>query len=85
MASGNAVVAARAGAAERVIADGDTGVLIPPATCRRSCAAIEPLMLDMQSAAAMGARARASVLADFSVDAEVAKIAAVHHDVLARA
>jgi mannosyltransferase len=84
MASGNAVVAARAGAAETVIADGDTGVLVPPGEVDALIRALEPLIQDPQRAADMGARARAKVMANFSLDAEVAKIAAVHRDVLAR-
>ena len=84
MAAGNAVVAARAGAAERVIADGDTGVLVPPGDVDALVRALEPLMQDPQRAAAMGACARAKVMAEFSLDAEVAKIAAVHREVLAR-
>ena len=58
MAAGDAVVATRAGAAETVIADGDTGVLAPIDDVEALVAAIEPLMRDPERIAPMGARAR---------------------------
>src|SRR5262249_4300876 len=42
MAAGNALVAARAGAAEMVVADGDTGVLVPAGDADALVAALEP-------------------------------------------
>lgn len=78
MASGAALVAARAGAAETVIADGDTGVLVPPGNVDALIAALEPLMRDPASAADMGRRARARVVAEFSVAAEADRILAVY-------
>ena len=70
MAAGAALVASRAGAAELVVEDGVTGVLTPPGDVDALVAALEPLMRDPASAAAMGARARARVVAKFSLDAE---------------
>lgn len=81
MAAGNAVVAARAGAAEVVISDGDTGVLVPPGDPDALADALEPLLRDPDRAAAMGARARRRVLAEFSVDAEAGKIVDVYRRV----
>jgi mannosyltransferase len=78
MASGAALVAARAGAAEFVVEDGVTGVLTPPADADALAAALEPLMRDPASASAMGMRARARVLERFSLDAEAEAIAAVY-------
>jgi mannosyltransferase len=78
MASGAALVAARAGAAELVVEDGLTGVLTPPGDVDALVAALEPLMRDPSSAAAMGARARARVLEKFSLDAEAQGIAGVY-------
>ena len=46
MASGAALVAARAGAAETVVADGETGVLVPPGDAAALTEALEPLMRD---------------------------------------
>ncbi|MGX9426432.1 MULTISPECIES: glycosyltransferase [Bradyrhizobium] len=78
MSSGAALVAARAGAAEFVVEDGITGVLVPPGDVDALCAALEPLMRDPAAAAAMGERARARVVEKFSLDAEASGIAAVY-------
>jgi mannosyltransferase len=81
MASGAALVAARAGAAEVVIGDSDAGVLVPTGDAAALAAAIEPLMRDPAAAAAMGARGRARVIEHFSLDAEAAAIAEVYRAV----
>jgi mannosyltransferase len=78
MAVGAALVASRAGAAELVVEDGVTGVLTPPGDVDALVAALEPLMRDPTSAAAMGARGRTRVLEKFSLDAEAAGIAGVY-------
>ena len=78
MAAGAALVASRAGAAEFVVEDGTTGVLTPPGDVEALVAALEPLMRDPASNAAMGERARARVLEKFSLDAEANAIAAVY-------
>jgi mannosyltransferase len=78
MAAGCALVAARAGAAELVVEDGVTGVLVPPGDVDALIAALEPLMRDPASAIAMGERARARVLEKFSLDAEAEGIAKVY-------
>jgi mannosyltransferase len=78
MAVGAALVASRAGAAELVVEDGLTGVLTPPGDADALVAALEPLLRDPASAAAMGARGRARVLEKFSLDAEARRIADVY-------
>jgi mannosyltransferase len=78
MAVGAALVASRAGAAELVVEDGVTGVLTPPGDVDALVAALEPLMRDPASAAAMGERGRARVLEKFSLDAEANRIAEVY-------
>src|SRR3954462_6747997 len=78
MAVGAALVASRAGAAELVVEDGVTGVLIPPGDADALVAALEPLMRDPAAAAKMGTRGRARVLAKFSLDAEADRIADVY-------
>jgi mannosyltransferase len=78
MAAGAALVAARAGAAELVVEEGVTGALVPTGDVDALVAALEPLMRDPASAAAMGARGRARVLEKFSLEAEAAAIAAVY-------
>jgi mannosyltransferase len=78
MSVGAALVASRAGAAELVVEDGITGVLTPPGDADALAAALEPLMRDVASCAAMGARGRERVIAKFSLDAEASRIADVY-------
>jgi mannosyltransferase len=78
MAAGAALVAARAGAAELVVEDGVTGVLVPTGDADALAAALEPLMRGVASANAMGVRARQRVEEKFSLDVEAAEIAAVY-------
>jgi mannosyltransferase len=78
MSAGAALVASRAGAAELVVEDGVTGVLMPPGNVEALVAALEPLMRDPASAAAMGERGRARILAKFSLDAEAGAIAEIY-------
>jgi mannosyltransferase len=82
MSVGAALVASRAGAAELVVEDGITGVLTPPGDTDALIAALEPLMRDVAAASAMGARGRARVLAQFSLDAEVGRIAEVYRTLI---
>ena len=82
MAAGSALVAARAGAAELVVEEGATGVLIPTGDADALAAALEPLMRDVTSATAMGERGRARVLEKFSLDAEAARIGEVYRPLL---
>ena len=78
MSVGAALVASRAGAAELVVEDGSTGVLVPPGDVNALAAALEPLMRNPDSAASMGARARTRVVTTFSLDAEANGIAGVY-------
>jgi mannosyltransferase len=78
MAAGAALVASRAGAAELVIEDSATGVLTPPGDVEALVAALDPLMRDPASSAAMGARGRTRVVERFSLDAEANRIAQVY-------
>jgi mannosyltransferase len=71
-------VASRAGAAELVVEDGVTGVLIPAGDADALAAALEPLMADVAAARAMGERGRKRVLEKFSLDAEARAIAGVY-------
>ena len=78
MAAGDAVVATRAGAAEMVIADGETGALAPIDDVDGLVQAIEPLMRNPERIAEIGKRARARVVKDFSRDREVDEIVSVY-------
>jgi len=82
MAAGAALVAARAGAAELVVEDDVTGVLVPTGDADALAAALEPLMRDVAAAGAMGARGRERVIEKFSLDAEAAAIAGVYRTLI---
>ncbi|MFL5089217.1 MAG: glycosyltransferase family 4 protein [Xanthobacteraceae bacterium] len=81
MAAGTALVAARAGAAETVVSDGDTGVLVAPGDVDQLVRALEPLMREPQRAADMGRRARDRAVAQFSLAREAERIAAVYRQI----
>ncbi len=85
MSSGAALVAARAGAADKVVVEGETGFLVPTGDVDAMAEALEKLMRDPARAIEMGRKGRERVLAHFSVEAEADKIAAVYRDVLNRA
>jgi len=78
MAAGDAVIATRAGAAEMVIEDGETGFLTPIDDVDALTAAIEPMMREPERIQAIGAKARARVERDFSRDREADEIVAVY-------
>jgi mannosyltransferase len=78
MASGAALVAARAGAAEAVVTPGENGLLVAPGDADELAAALETLMRDPAAAAAMGQRGRKHVVRDFSIGAEAQRIAAFY-------
>ena len=82
MSAGAALVASRAGAAELVVEDGVSGVLIPTGDAEALVAALEPLMRDVAAATAMGERGRERVLEKFSLDAEAARIGEVYRPLL---
>jgi len=57
-------------------------VLVPTGDAAALAAAIEPLMRDPERARQMGEKARARALAEFSIEAEAERIAAVYRRVL---
>ncbi len=83
MAAGAALVAARAGAADKVVVDGETGLLVPAGNANALAEALETLMREPARAAEMGSKGRARVVERFSAAAEADRIAAVYRDVLA--
>jgi mannosyltransferase len=83
MATGTALVAARAGVAETVVSDGETGVLVAPGNVDELVDALEPLMREPERAADMGLRARDRAVAQFSLANEAERIAAVYRQIWA--
>ncbi|MFI5273320.1 MAG: glycosyltransferase family 4 protein [Ktedonobacterales bacterium] len=65
MAQGRPTIASRVGAVGSVIADGQTGVLVPPARPRALARALASLVRDPEAARQMGARARTQALAEY--------------------
>ena len=82
MASGTAVVATRTGAAAQLVANGETGFLVPPGDVEALAAAIEPLLADPGKAAQMGALGREKALAHHDIAQEAEKIVVVYERVL---
>ena len=84
MASGDALVAARAGAAEAVIPNEQIALLVAPGDAAALIGAIEPLMREPAAAEAMGRRARDHVVKNFSIRSEAEKYVAVYRPWLGR-
>jgi alpha-maltose-1-phosphate synthase len=66
MACGTAVVASDTGGIPEVVADGETGLLVPPGDERALAAALNELLADPARAATMGHAGRARAEAEFS-------------------
>jgi starch synthase len=78
MACGTAVVASAVGGIPEVVADGSTGLLVPPDDEVALADAINALMADPALAAELGARGRARAVAEFSWDSIAAQTAALY-------
>jgi mannosyltransferase len=65
-----------------VVEEGVSGLLMEPGNVDALVAALEPLLRDPAACAAMGARARARVVAHFSLDAEANAIAEVYRGLM---
>jgi glycosyltransferase involved in cell wall biosynthesis len=69
MAAGRPVVATQVGAVADAVADGETGMLVPPADEVRLAAALDQLSADRARAARFGRAGAARARADYSADA----------------
>ena len=76
------VVASRAGGLPEAVADGVTGVLVPPGDIQALGAALARLLRDRDLRQRLGAAGRARILAEFSIDAMVEGNLAVYRKVL---
>lgn len=69
MACGTPVICTRVGGMPEIVTEGETGFVVEPSSASAIAAALEPLFDDPARAAALGAAARADVLARFTWDA----------------
>jgi alpha-maltose-1-phosphate synthase len=83
MACGTAVVASSVGGIPEVVADGVTGLLVPPDDEAALARAINTLIVDPARAAELGARGRASAVAEFSWDRIAGQTAALYGELTA--
>jgi alpha-maltose-1-phosphate synthase len=82
MACGTAVVASSVGGIPEVVADGQTGLLVPPADPAALAGAVNGLLRDPGRAAAMGAAGRARAVADFGWPSVAAQTASLYADLV---
>lgn len=77
MALGLPVVASNVGGIPEMIADGDSGVLVPPGDVPALAAALERLLLDGALRSRLGASARATVESRFSPDEQIDALSSI--------
>jgi glycosyltransferase involved in cell wall biosynthesis len=86
MGAGRPVVATAVGGNPEVVADGTTGLLVPPGDSGTLARAIGSLIGDPATRAALGQAAAAEARARFSIDEHAAQLAALYrHGLAARA
>ena len=85
MACGAAVVASRVGGIPEVVADGETGLLVPPDDHVALADAINVLVRDTGRAAAMGRLGRKRAIAEFGWETVAAQTAALYAELAAAA
>ncbi|MDN5942911.1 MAG: glycosyltransferase family 4 protein [Nitrospira sp.] len=84
MAMGKAVVATMTGGLPEVVAQGETGLLVPPADVESFAAAVVSLLEDKVRREQMGRNGKARAQERFSLDASVRHMEQVYGEVLAR-
>jgi alpha-maltose-1-phosphate synthase len=82
MACGTAVVGSRTGGIPEVVADGETGLLVPPGEPEPLAEALNALIGDPDRAAAMGQAGRKRAVAEFGWAAIAAQIAALYAELV---
>lgn len=83
MALERPVVASAVGGISEVVADGETGLLVPPDDPRSLAAAVLELLEDTGRAAAMGRAGLSRVIDHFSLDDQMRRYLAVFRSSLA--
>ena len=81
MAAGKPVVATSVGGASEVIADGETGILVPPGSAAAMAAAVLGLLHDAERRAAISTAARAHVASEFGLGRMVDQYGALYASV----
>jgi len=84
MASGRPVVGTRVGGLPDLIAEGETGYLVPPRSADELATAILRLLQDPEAASRMGQAARAVAQERFTVQRLISDIANLYHQFLAQ-
>ena len=85
MACGTAVAGSRTGGIPEVVADGETGLLVPPGEPEPLAEALNALVRDPDRAAAMGQAGRKRAVAEFGWTAIAAQTAALYAELVTRA
>ena len=85
MACGTAVVGSRTGGIPEVVADGQTGLLVPPGEPEPLAVALNALVSDPDRAAAMGQAGRKRAVAEFGWTAIAAQTAALYAELVNQA
>jgi alpha-maltose-1-phosphate synthase len=85
MACGTAVVGSRTGGIPEVVADGETGLLVPPGEPEPLAEAMNALISDPDRAAVMGQAGRKRAIAEFGWAAIAAQTAALYAELVTRA
>jgi glycosyltransferase involved in cell wall biosynthesis len=84
MATAKPVVATAQGGPLEIVADGETGRLVPPRDPEAMAHAVAHLLDHPALGRAMGEAGRRRVLAHYLVDREIAAVEALYQDLLAR-
>ncbi len=84
MALSKPVVASLVSALPEIVADGETGLLVPPADSKALAGALCVVLADKARARAMGERGRGRLLRDFSVQRMVRQHAAIYKEAASR-
>jgi starch synthase len=82
MACGTAVVASRTGGIPEVVADGETGLLVPPGDAEQLAVALNALLRDPDRARAMGQAGRKRAIAEFGWPAIAGQTAALYAELV---
>lgn len=85
MACGTAVVASRVGGIPEVVADGETGLLVPPGDPQALAAALNALVREPQRARAMGVAGRHRAVTEFDWTSIAQLTAQLYEEVLGKA